>query len=297
MGIKCSVCNDYKVRAAFNFNDNAVNYHCFNCNHKATYFDGSYVTDDFKIVLRSFNIPDDEISKLSFKSLRTSTPYKKDKLDDIKTYTLTLPEYFYKLIPDGTDELSNIALEYLKSRGIENNYEYYLCKDLKQKMWYGRLIIPYYKGNNLIFYQGRALYETKNRYINSVVDNKSIVLYNYDEIYKNHDQPLYIVEGYFDAYHLNGIAILGNELTDAKIKVINESKREKIYIPDRYGNGKKPALKALDNNWNISLPDIGNCKDVNEAIMKYGLLYVKKSILENIKKGFSGKMLINTQCR
>ena len=31
--------------------------------------------------------------------------------------------------------------------------------------------------------------------------------------------------------------------------------------------------------------------------IKYGLLYVKKSIMENVKNGFSGKMLINSQCR
>jgi DNA primase len=296
--VKCPICNDYKVRASFNFDNSDVAYHCFNCNHKAKYFNKSHISDDFKIVLKAFNIPDDELQKLSFNSL-FHKPFKKDKKqDDNPLIELTLPNHFYKIITNGSDELSNVAIEYLNDRGISSR-EFYLSNSREKidKMWYGRLIIPYYRNGKLIFYQGRALYDTNKRYINSSIDNKSVILYNYDEIYKKSSEPLYIVEGFFDAYHLNGIAIVGNELSDAKIKIINESKREKIYIPDKFGNGKAPALKALDNNWNISLPDIGNCKDVNDAVKKYGLLYVKKSIMENVKNGFSGKMLINSQCR
>ena len=115
INIKCPICHDYKVRAAFHFDNSDIAYHCFNCNHKAKYFNGSNVTKDFKIVLKAFNIPDDEISKLSFQSLKTSAPYKKvNKVEDNPLIEIDLPKHFYKIINDGSDELSNIAIEYLK---------------------------------------------------------------------------------------------------------------------------------------------------------------------------------------
>lgn len=299
--LKCNVCHDYKVRAGFNFTDDNVSYHCFNCNHKAFYFNNSKVNEDFKKVLIAFNIPEDELLKLSFIALTVDKPqYKKIIKNDNPLVEIEFPKSFYKIIPDGSDKLSNIALEYLKSRGIINNYNFYLSKGnttQDEKLWHNRLIIPYYREDKLIFFQGRTLVNANRRYINATVDNDGVILYGYQNLHALHSEPLIIVEGFFDAYHLNGIAIVGNNLTDKKIKVINESKRRKIYVPDRFGNGKEPALKAIDAGWEVSVPDCGNCKDLNEAIMKYGLLYVKKSLLDNSKKGFAASIMVNATCK
>jgi DNA primase len=166
-----------------------------------------------------------------------------------------------------------------------------------EKKWYGRLIIPFYRDNKLIFYQGRSLNESTRRYINSTVSNDAVILYNYKELTRNVDDPLFITEGFFDAYHLNGVAINGNELSPKKITVINQSRRRKIYIPDRYGNGKQAAFNAIEAGWDIAIPDIGDCKDINQAVVRFGLLYVYKSLMCNIKSGFNAKVAVNTLCK
>jgi len=299
--LKCKVCNDYKVRAGFNFTDDNVSYHCFNCNHKAFYFVNARVNDDFKKVLNAFNVPEDELLKLSFVSLSTNKPvFKKVVKNDNPLVEIELPKHFYKIIPDGSDKQSNIAIEYLKSRGIINNYDFYLSHGNStpdEKLWSKRLIIPYYREDKLIFFQGRTLNNGNRRYVNATVNNDGIILYGYQNINTLSNDPLIIVEGFFDAYHLNGVAIVGNNLTDKKIKVINESNRRKIYVPDRFGNGKEPALKAIEAGWEVSVPDCGNCKDLNEAIIKYGLLYVKKSLLDNSKTGFAATIMVNALCK
>jgi DNA primase len=166
-----------------------------------------------------------------------------------------------------------------------------------EKRWHGRLIIPFYRDNKLIFYQGRSLTGKGGRYINSTVSSDAVILYNYNELAKPSNDPLFITEGFFDAYHLNGIAINGNELNPKKINVINQSRRQKIYVPDRYGNGRQAALNAIDAGWSVSIPDVGDCKDINQAIVRFGYMYVYKSLMDSVTTGFKAKVAINALCK
>lgn len=300
--VKCQCCNDYKVRGGFNIRDDSVVYHCFNCNTKASYFNNGVVSDGMREVLQAFNVPLDEIQRISLKNLgKTSSIIERKVVDTNPIFEIALPKTFYKLILDGSDPWSNVAIDYLEhDRGITDYKMFYLSHGNTtevEKKWYGRLIIPFYRDNKLIFYQGRSLNESTRRYINSTVSNDAVILYNYKELTRNVDDPLFITEGFFDAYHLNGIAINGNELSPKKINVINQSRRRKIYIPDRYGNGKQAAFNAIEAGWDVSIPDIGDCKDINQAVVRFGFLYVYKSLMDNIKSGFNARVAVNTLCK
>ena len=300
--VKCEVCNDYKPRGGFRITDTETNFHCFNCSTKATYFKDSYVSDDMKLVLKSFGIPDDEIQKLNFKAFGSKKTHTKKPVQlENPIVEIPLPSSFYKVKTDGLDKWSNVALEYLDvERGIINDYNFFLSAGKTtefEKKWYGRLIIPFYREGKLIFYQGRSFVNNKRKYENAPITGNSVILYGYDQLYANHDEPLFITEGFFDSYHLKGVAINGNELTPGKIKVINQSRRRKIYIPDRFGNGKQAALNAIDAGWDVSVPDTGDCKDINESILRFGYMYVYKSLLQNAKKGFEAKVCVNLICK
>lgn len=300
--VKCQCCNDYKVRGGFNIRDDSVVYHCFNCNTKASYFNNGVVSDGMREVLQAFNVPLDEIQRISLKNLgKTSSVIERKVVDTNPIFEIALPKMFYKLVLDGSDPWSNVAIDYLEhDRGITDYKMFYLSHGNTtevEKKWYGRLIIPFYRDNKLIFYQGRSLNESTRRYINSTVSNDAVILYNYKELTRNVDDPLFITEGFFDAYHLNGIAINGNELSPKKINVINQSRRRKIYIPDRYGNGKQAAFNAIEAGWDVSIPDIGDCKDINQAVVRFGFLYVYKSLMDNIKSGFNARVAVNTLCK
>ena len=121
-------------------------------------------------------------------------------------------------------------------------------------------------------------------------------MFGFDKLFVDTKQPLYIVEGWFDAFVIDGVAIFGNKLTKSQIYWLKSSPREKVYIPDRLGNGQGAATQALQQQWSISTPDIGNCKDINEAVVHYGKLYVLKQIVDNIATDFQGQLKISMYC-
>lgn len=158
------------------------------------------------------------------------------------------------------------------------------------KMWYGRLIIPFYDiADNIIGYQGRALVPNiKPKY--RTFSKGDFIIYGYKQIYEHCATPLLITEGFFDALCLNGVAILGNQISKHQADLINKSSRRKIYIPDQFGSGWKAGFDALKEGWEISFPEFGSCKDVNEAYVKYGKLYIYKTIMDNIFSGTGARI-------
>lgn len=126
---------------------------------------------------------------------------------------------------------------------------------------------------------------------------KDKVLYGFEKIFEHVDTPIYVIEGFFDAVAVDGVAIIGNELSDAQIQWLNRSQRKKVYIPDRTGDGQRSAKKALELGWSISTPDIGqSCKDMSDAVHKYGKMYVMKSLADNTADGFIASTNLGIYC-
>lgn len=298
---KCEVCNDYKVRGGFLLSENEVAYNCFNCGEKAIYYKNSPISDQMMKVLLAFNIPKEEIQRIQLSNLgKTVTKKQVVVKDDNPVIEIPIPKSFYRIKTDGSDTWSNVAIEYLEQRGIINDDNFFLSLGKKtdfEKKWHGRLIIPFYRENKLIFYQGRSFLNVKQRYENSMISGDGVILYGYNRLHTDLDEPLFITEGFFDCYHLKGVAINGGDLSPAKINAINKSRRRKIYIPDRYGNGKSAALNAINAGWEISIPDTGDCKDINQSIMRFGYMFVYRSLMQNAKKGFEAKVAVNLLCK
>jgi hypothetical protein len=297
--VVCRVCNDYKPRGAFLFTEDSVVYKCFNCNAKTTYFDDSgIITDDMMLTLQSFNIPESSINELILESLSKNKKHKKKNTVQTSIIKpIDMPAHFYKLEKENTDIWSSVANEYLSiERGLTlDDYTFYLSTD---KHWSGRLIIPYYFQGNLIYYQGRDLTDSKpTKYKNASIKDTTLLLFGYDKVAIHDTTPLFIVEGFFDALQIGGIAILGNELTKEKIAYINRSNRTKVYVPDTLGNGRNPAIEAVRAGWSISIPDTPGCKDIGEAILKYGKLFVIRSLMDHITSGFEALTNINLHCK
>ena len=298
--IRCQVCdeNPRKKRGGWLFSEQKVAYHCFNCGISAVYdeCDGN-LSKVMRDILAAYQIPADEIHKVIRTSMRhkkANTPKTAKKLK-LETKELLLPSHFYELGSHTNDPWDTVATEYLDTRGMSPaDYKFYLSDD---KMWKGRLIIPMYRKGRLIFYQGRDMTGSKKRvkYL-SPAEGKDSVFYNYDEITKSTEEPLYITEGFFDAFHIQAIATLGNEMSDIQVKILTQSRRPKVVIPDRRGDGDRLANQALDLGWSVSFPDISSCKDVNEAIVKYGKLFVLKSIVDNIFQGLAGRLRVGLFC-
>jgi len=306
--VRCLVCNDHanKKRGGFRFEANKIAYHCFNCPAKAIYEPSSGpLSKTMKNILIAFGVPEDEMSRVLLHDMgQPKTKNNNTKKNDSIYFPkeIELPSFFKRLIVNPNDSFAIKAEQHLnEKRNMSlSDYMFYTANydgSLESKLWWGRLIIPFYHQEKLIFYQGRDLSNMPDRVkYKSASVSKNNIMYGFDEINHRVENPLYIVEGFFDAFHINGVAVLGNELSEEQIKILNRSPRPKVIIPDRKGDGHLLALAGLKQKWQVSMPEIGDCKDVCEAIVKYGKIYVMHSILENTLSGVQAKVTVKMFC-
>lgn len=297
-------------RAAFRFDNGTTSFHCFNCSIKTVYNPINHPNIPTKMVqvLKDFNISDDEINKVIFFAMtesRNTTDFAMASLTKKKTIEpaeIPIPSHFY-LLKDAAEEdkWAMVAKDYLENeRQIDPaSYPFYLSTGGmtdNSKKWKKRIIIPIYKNNKLIYYSGRDLTnKNKKKYLNADYPSNTII-YGFDKLYENPELPLYVLEGWFKAHSIDGVAVFGNTLSEAQIEWLNRSKREKVVIPDKYGDGHILAEQAVELGWKVSFPDIGNCKDIDSAIIKYGKLYVFHSVKENTLEGLQAKLKIGLWC-
>ena len=311
--VLCKVCHDHGrkgMRGGFKFDGETVAYHCFNCGPAMnTIYDpveSKGMPRKMRQVLTDFGVPEDEwqqvlLTNLAFQQAGTKGEVIK-QLESIEPKELEMPDNFYFLKDATTDDKwAEVARWYLNDRGVDpDSYPFLIVtptKDKFRKKWNGRLIIPAYKDSKLIFYQGRDLTNSKLKKYESPSTPKDKVLYGFDKIFDHTETPLYVVEGFFDAEAIDGIAIVGNEMSEAQIQWLNRSKRTKVYVPDKTGDGQRSAKKALEQGWSVSTPDIGsNCKDMSDAVNKYGKMYVMKTLTENTVTGFIAHTNLGVYC-
>lgn len=311
--VLCKVCRDHGKkgkRAGFKFENSSVGYNCFNCGHSAIFdpmtFDPNLsktLSRDMVTVLDAYGISKDEWQPIIFELLANGTPTATTfkKRENYEPSEIEFPEFFTP-IDEAGDDFDLYAIEYLKNeRGVDWKQHPFLIgrktDHPSSKRWYGRLIIPIFKDGKLIFYQGRDLSDTHvKKYINPDISREN-VLYGYENISKETEEPLYIVEGWFDAWHLNGVAVLGSKMSPHQLHWINRSRRPKVIIPDRYGDGHLLAEQGLELGWSVSTPDWGSdVKDTNEAIMCYGKVFTMMSIRNHISTGYEASVRLKIFC-
>jgi hypothetical protein len=305
--IYCEVCGDGKrtkgPRGGWLFDNEIAFYNCFNCG-----IDGNFdpkreypFSKDMYNILKSFNIP----LKYCYQLINNYQTYKPREVTKpkIEFDFLTIPDYFYLLAEASSNNLiATKAIKHLIEERLIDPYDYpfFLSTgDAKSnnpieinmaKTMFNRLIIPAYVDNKLIGYEGMALGNQSKKYI-SIGKN---IIHGYNNIFgKEENIPLFVTEGFFDAYHFKGVAVLTNKITTRQIELLERVNRPKIIIPDRFNTHNTLANKALELGWGISFPHIKPYKDVSLAIKNYGIIYVINSAMENIKYKNSAKISLN----
>lgn len=307
--VLCKVCNDHGKkgkRAGFHFEGTKVGYNCFNCGHAAVYDPTEHksMTKDMKTVLEAFGVPKEEWQKVLLSAMasplgkeRTSQTHIRQTPEEI-----AFPTFFYRLTNDPNDDWAQAAIEHLaeKRKMSWENYPFYLSRltdDPHSKQWYGRLIIPVFYKDKIIFYQGRDLSGQRSRKYMSPESPRDNVLFGYENIEKDTEAPLYVVEGFFDAVPIEGVAVFGPKITPQQLSWLKDTRRPKVVIPDRFGDGIRLAEQAIELGWAVSTPDIGQCKDISDAIVKYGLLYTLRTIKDHTSSGFEAATKVQMYCK
>ena len=130
-----------------------------------------------------------------------------------------------------------------------------------------RLVIPFYdKDGNLLACQGRALGESKMRYITVKIEDSGRKFFGLDNI--NEEETIYVVEGPIDSLFLNNaIATADSNLTSATDAF---DKTQIVLVFDNEPRNKeivKLMEKAIDNHFSIVIwPEMITCKDINEMV-------------------------------
>jgi DNA primase len=206
---------------------------------------------------------------------------KKLNLDVFKTETPTFKKSLGIPSINSLPE-AHFAKEYVRSRKLPEqalNHLYY-AEDFKQFVESleivkeglidgdKRLVIPFYdRDKNLIAFQGRALGESKMRYITVKVHEDNPKVFGLDRI--NEEETIYVTEGPIDSLFLKNAVATADSNLPSITKVL--PKENVVLIYDNEPRNKdivKQMEKAIEEHYKVVIwPEMMECKDINDMIL------------------------------
>ena len=283
---------DTRGRGGVKTNAGQISYHCFNCGYTASFIPGRHLTFKFRKLLAWLGADDLTVRRLVIEAVRLRELVAPEELaqvpdEEIKYEARSLPEQARNIV-----ELANFysigdynnvpaellaAIEYIHRRSINpNRYNFYWTPEEAYNL-HRRIVIPYYYRGETVGYTARSIVDgVKPKYWSS---HPADFVFNLDQ--QQPDWKFVIVcEGPFDAMSIDGVSVSGAEISDTQVDQIDRLQREVIVVPDTDRAGRKLIDRAIEAGWAVSFPVWQeNCKDVNDAVVKYGKLFVLKSIL------------------
>lgn len=275
-------CNDTRNRGGYIVNDQeSITYHCFHCGFKASWQPGRQLSINMKKLLHMLNVPDSLITKLSFEAIKLLNEFNDN------TQVNIIPTFINKSLPPDAEPINTIAsipnelvptLQYIQNRSLFlEDYNFHWSPKMPD-----RLIIPFYFQNKLVGYTARDVTNTNKKY-RYISEQQPGYVFNLDA---QHDDRKFVIvcEGPIDAISINGCALLGSDLKEQQISLIQQLHKTIVLVPDKDKAGQKLVKQALDNNWAVAMPDYPeNVKDINDCIMKIGRLATLFLIVNSIQ--------------
>jgi len=273
---------------------------CFNCHFRAGWRPGQNLSKKMASLLSWMGMGDDELKKLNFKIWQERERAKMDPNYLPKEYT-KLEFKPHQLTPGSRPILEFIAegyqdknldkvVNYLADRGddIFTGFDFY-WNPTKEHNLNERVMIPFRWKGQIVGWTARAVFPTKHRYFTEVQPN---YMFN-TEMVDNDWEYLFLCEGPFDAIAINGVATLGDKITDDQIRWLNQCGKKIVVVPDRVNQGGTLVDTAVREGWQVSFPrwDAG-IKDGADAVKTYGKLYTIWSIID---AKVSNKLEINVR--
>jgi hypothetical protein len=257
--------------------DGSISYHCFNCQFKISYRPGWHLGYRFRRWLSWLGADDNLVQRLVIEAVRVrdivGEPTETQETIEVKFTPRALPDDV-RLVDEDP-----VALAYCQSRAIDLDRYPLLVSQRREYNLNRRVIVPFTWRGDLIGYTARTWEPNiKPKYHSQYEAN---YVYNMDQ-QKPDAKFVCVVEGPFDAMSIDGVAVLSNECSEQQADIIDTLNREIILVPDRDRAGARLIDAAIAYGWAVSFPIWHEtCKDVNEAVVRYGRLFVLKSILDS----------------
>lgn len=268
--------------------DQSIAYHCFNCGFKTSYQSGRPLSYRFRRLLGWMGADVNEINRLVIEALRWQTlvgvaPEPEQDQEPIVFDERQLPEgsqsLTYWASTNECPELLAEAINYLDARACAlERYQFYWSPNEKQKLS-RRITIPF-------FWKGKVVGSTSRTFVDGITpkylsDHPANFVFNLDE-QTSKRKFVIVAEGPFDAMSIDGVATLTNDISEQQADLIEALNREIIVVPDWDRAGSKMIDRAVELGWSVAFPVWREqCKDLNDAVVKYGKLFVLKSILDS----------------
>lgn len=272
--------------------DGSVSYSCFNCGFRAHYHPGRALSYKMRKLMSWLGFDENQIRVLILEAVRIKDSeittaiepenvikFDKKELPEGSQSFLALAEFYALKGIDHCPKNFLDAVDYVNSRGIDmNRYEFYFTDSRKYNMS-SRVIIPFTHENQIVGYTARTFDDrVKPKYF---MEKPNGYVFNLDQ-QKDNWKFVIVCEGIFDALSVDGVAVMHNEISESQADQIDNLSREIIVVPDWDSSGKKLVDHAIEFNWSVSFPIWREtCKDINDAVCKYGKLFVLKTILDS----------------
>jgi len=219
-------------------------------------------------------VPEREIELANLESLRHKSIHgilddrqrTADVLTDIQFEERDLPP-FAELVGD-----AGLHRDYVRSRCVPDDYPVMTQTNPGRK----QVIIPFTHHNSIVGYTIRFLDDRNPRYIN---DMQPGYVFGTDLQRPDWTQVI-VTEGIFDALSIGGVALMHNTISDAQARLIRNLGREITVVPDQDAAGIELVDRAVELGWAVSIPAWEDCKDVNDAVKKYGRLGALITIMQ-----------------
>jgi len=307
---RCPICGDsqthtHKARAYIYEKQGKMLFHCHNCN--ATMSVPNFIKSVDQNIYNEMQLEKLQDSKtpeqLDYESfvdkMKKPVFLKSGPLKGLKKVSQLSPDHRVKKLVD--------------ARKIPNPYhaKLFSCPNFKQftnnlvpskfdevsiQRDETRLLIPFFdKDKNMHAYQGRALGESKVKYITIVLNDAVPKVYGLDTV--NFDKTVYVVEGPIDSMFIsNSLATAGGDLVSA-LSPLSEHKSNMVIVYDNEPRSKdtiKKLDKAIMQGYSVCIwPENLEHKDINDMVLA-GLTsdFIQFIIKSNTYKDLAAKLAL-----
>jgi len=261
---------DRRSRGGLRQQEDEWSYHCFNCGFTASFTPGRPVSYKARRFLDWVGVDSVDIERLNLESLKRkslldlTTERNQIRHVDIEFKETEVPVGVELIDPDNTAHQR--YLDYLASRKIVLEYPFLVDKKRGPR---DRIVVPYTYKNRIVGYTSRYLDNRTPKFINS---QQPGYVFGYD-LQKPNWTSAIVTEGIFDALSISGLAVMHDEISPHQVQMLKQLKRRIIVVPDQDKAGLRLIDHAVENKFEVSIPEWpGDVKDVNDAVVKYGVV-------------------------
>ena len=267
----CPMCNANRVTGGFKFEHDAIIYNCFrgSCDSNCVLKVGEPVSRKFKFLMNRIGVAIPTDITLTKKVSETKSESHDEDLYKENTYhAISKLKFSDKLLIDSRNDMTNYWLDYLESRVISHDNFYMVDKG----MYKNCIVYPIRLHGKIIANQVL----TKNGIVTLTDRNRHVIF----SPSKRLNNKILLVEGFMDALSLPSITTASFNPKISREQAFHLKGKDVIMLPDR-DRGNHYIEQFSRYGWKIALPE-WDCKDLNEAVIKYGKFVAMQMIMDSI---------------